>query len=131
MYSRIERMALWGPQFIDVTWGAGGSTAEKTLGISTNAAKYLGVNVQMHLTCTNMPIEQFKNALETAKSSGIRNIFALRGDPPKGKDWEKIEGGFSYAVDLVKYIKKQYGDFFSIGVAGYPVIYFFFFIFVF
>eukprot|EP01091_Cochliopodium_minus_P011384 TRINITY_DN3202_c0_g1_i1.p1 TRINITY_DN3202_c0_g1~~TRINITY_DN3202_c0_g1_i1.p1 ORF type:complete len:594 (-),score=196.68 TRINITY_DN3202_c0_g1_i1:158-1939(-) len=120
LYSRIERMALWGPQFIDVTWGAGGSTSEKTIGICSTVAKHLGINVQMHLTCTNMPVEQFKNALEACKSAGIRNIMALRGDPPRGKDWEKVEGGFSYAIDLVKYIRKQYGDYFSIGVAGYP-----------
>jgi methylenetetrahydrofolate reductase (NADPH) len=50
---------------------------------------------------------------------GIRNILALRGDPPKGEDkFTAVEGGFSCALDLVKYIKEHYGDFFGIGVAG-------------
>jgi methylenetetrahydrofolate reductase (NADPH) len=54
---------------------------------------------------------------------GIRNLLCLRGDPPRGaKDWVNIENGFNYAVDLVKFVKENYGDFFSIGVAGYPEV---------
>merc|ERR1719311_1462110 len=68
--------------WIDVTWGAGGSTADKTLEICINALKYHGLNVMMHLTCTNMPKEKLKEALDTCKANGIRNILALRGDPP-------------------------------------------------
>jgi hypothetical protein len=52
---------------------------------------------------------------------GIRNLLALRGDPPRGKtDWVPIENGFNYAVDLVRFIREKYGDYFCIGVAGYP-----------
>jgi methylenetetrahydrofolate reductase (NADPH) len=59
--------------------------------------------------------------LQEAKLSGCRNILALRGDPPAGKDdWEAVEGGFEYGVDLVRYIRKEYGDYFDIAVAGYP-----------
>merc|ERR550537_940045 len=64
--------------WIDVTWGAGGSTADKTLEICINALKYHGLNVMMHLTCTNMPKEKLKEALDTCKEHGIRNILALR-----------------------------------------------------
>jgi len=108
------------PLFMDVTWGAGGSTSDLTLKISSDIqAKW--ATAQMHLTCTNMPIEKVQVALEEAKKAGIRNIVALRGDPPKGAEkWEAIEGGFSYAVDLVRYIRKNYGDYFGISVAGYP-----------
>jgi len=68
-----------------------------------------------------MPIEKVQVALQEAKQAGIRNIVALRGDPPKGAEkWEAIEGGFSYATDLVRYIRKNYGDYFGIAVAGYP-----------
>ena len=60
-------------------------------------------------------------SLQEAKLSGCRNILALRGDPPAGKDdWEAVEGGFEYGVDLVRYIRKEYGDYFDIAVAGYP-----------
>jgi len=108
------------PVFMDVTWAAGGGSSEATLEISTFIQKEL-TDINMHLTCTNMPIEKFKDALEAAKKAGIRNICALRGDPPRGQEkWEAIEGGFSYAVDLVRYIRKTYGDYFCIAVAGYP-----------
>jgi methylenetetrahydrofolate reductase (NADPH) len=59
--------------------------------------------------------------LQEAKLSGCRNILALRGDPPAGKDdWEAVKGGFEHGVDLVRYIRKEYGDYFDIAVAGYP-----------
>ncbi len=59
--------------------------------------------------------------LQEAKLSGCRNILALRGDPPAGKDdWESVDGGFEHGVDLVRYIRKEYGDYFDIAVAGYP-----------
>merc|ERR1719421_1395394 len=68
--------------WVDVTWGAGGSTADKTLEICITALKYYGLNVMMHLTCTNMEVSKIKEALEVCKANGIRNILALRGDPP-------------------------------------------------
>ena len=82
--------------------------------------KKFGADVMMHLTCTNMEVSIINEVLEKCKKSGIRNILALRGDPPAGQEWKKIEGGFSNAVDLVKYIRNLYGDYFCIGVAGYP-----------
>jgi methylenetetrahydrofolate reductase (NADPH) len=58
-------------------------------------------------------------SLQLAKECGCQNILALRGDPPRGQEtWESCEGGFQYAVDLVKYIREQYGDYFGIAVAG-------------
>eukprot|EP00928_Gymnodinium_smaydae_P077328 TRINITY_DN6060_c0_g2_i2.p1 TRINITY_DN6060_c0_g2~~TRINITY_DN6060_c0_g2_i2.p1 ORF type:complete len:741 (-),score=168.93 TRINITY_DN6060_c0_g2_i2:824-3022(-) len=75
----------------------------------------------MHLTCTNMEKEKVDIALEESKKNGICNLVALRGDPPRGQDkWEAVEGGFNCALDLVKYIRKQHGDYFSIALAGYP-----------
>ncbi|OBZ74212.1 Methylenetetrahydrofolate reductase 2 [Grifola frondosa] len=75
----------------------------------------------MHLTCTNMPKEKVDIALREAKQFGCRNVLALRGDPPMGKDeWEAVEGGFAHGIDLVKHIRGQYGDYFDIAVAGYP-----------
>lgn len=123
LYERFDRMAQLDPMWIDVTWGAGGSTADKTLEICINALKYHGLNVMMHLTCTNMPKEKLKEALQTCKDNGICNILALRGDPPAGVntgEWKQVEGGFAYATDLVKYIRAEFGDYFCIGVAGYP-----------
>lgn len=120
LYQRVERMTAVEPLFCDVTWGAGGSTSDLTLELSGNIQKYLGVDVMMHLTCTNMPSGQVLDGLEGAKSRGIRNILALRGDPPAGKEWTKCEDGFEHATDLVRFIKANYGDYFGICVAGYP-----------
>merc|ERR1719324_1551596 len=116
-------MSQCNPMWVDVTWGAGGSTADKTLEICINALKYHGLDVMMHLTCTNMEKEALHRALTTCKENGICNILALRGDPPAGVnagEWKAVEGGFAYAVDLVKYIREEFGDYFCIAVAGYP-----------
>lgn len=78
-----------------------------------------GASLQRSLTRSRAELE---NALEGAKAAGIRNIVALRGDPPAGEEkWEVTEGGFACALDLVKYIREKYGDLFGISVAGYPV----------
>lgn len=118
---RQMRMVALGPTFCDITWGAGGSTADVTLDVARSMQQEVGMETMMHLTCTNMPVEKLKEALTKAKESGIRNILALRGDPPKGQEhFEQVEGGFACALDLVKYIRAEHGDYFGIGVSGYP-----------
>ncbi|ORE11430.1 methylenetetrahydrofolate reduct [Rhizopus microsporus var. microsporus] len=121
LYDRIERMQRFGPEFIDITWGAGGSSADLTTEIVATTQSVYGLETMMHLTCTNMPIEKIDKALEAAKQCGCQNILALRGDPPKGQlNWESCENGFNYAIDLVRYIRDKYGDYFCIAVAGHP-----------
>ncbi|KAJ3114273.1 hypothetical protein HK100_001718 [Physocladia obscura] len=116
-----ERMKALGPEFIDVTWGAGGSSSEETIKCVTTSQVAIGLETSMHLTCTNMPREKLDWALERCKEIGIQNILALRGDAPRGVEtWTASEGGFSNAIDLVKYIREKHGDWFCIGVAGYP-----------
>lgn len=118
---RIERMKGLNPLFTDFTWGAGGSTSELTLKLTSMAKNELGTVANMHLTCTNQKSEMSGDALDDCKKVGVRNIVALRGDPPRGQDkWEATEGGFNCALDLVKYIRDKHGDYFSVSVAGYP-----------
>jgi methylenetetrahydrofolate reductase (NADPH) len=75
----------------------------------------------MHLTCTNMEKQKVLDALAGCEAAGITNILALRGDPPAGQEqWAAVEGGFTCALDLVRFIKENYGSKFCIGVAGYP-----------
>lgn len=114
-------MTRLGSLFVTVTWGAGGSTAEKSLDLAQFSHEQ-GNTTCLHLTCTNMDKAILDDALARAKQAGIRNILALRGDPPRGDEyWESnVNSEFNYAVDLVKYIRKEHGDFFCIGVAGYP-----------
>ncbi|GMG18912.1 unnamed protein product [Ambrosiozyma monospora] len=120
LYARLGRMSLLGPSFVTVTWGAGGTTAEKTLDLAITCQKELGLTTCLHLTCTNTSKEVIDNALKTAKANGIKNILALRGDPQRDSSESHGVGVFKHAVDLVKYIRAEYGDFFCIGVAGYP-----------
>ncbi|KAJ2890105.1 methylenetetrahydrofolate reductase 1, partial [Coemansia aciculifera] len=113
LYDRIQRMGRSGPAFVAVTWGAGGTTAQRTLELSEACQGIYGLNTLMHMTCTKMSLAQVDAALVSARSAGIRNILALRGDA-----WE--DGCFAYAADLVRHIRRTHGDYFCIGVAGYP-----------
>jgi methylenetetrahydrofolate reductase (NADPH) len=121
LYDRMDRMYSLGPEFVDVTWNAGGTSSDVTIEVCTTAQAVYGLETCMHLTCTNMPRAKIDIALKEAKAAGIQNILALRGDPPRGQEnWTSIDTGFSYGLDLVKYIRQEYGDYFCIGVAGYP-----------
>ena len=121
LYDRMDRMHDLGPAFVDVTWGAGGSRSQLTCEMVNVAQTYQGLETCMHLTCTDMGTEKVDEALTEAYKAGCTNILALRGDPPREQEkWQAIDGGFRYAKDLVKHIKKTFGDHFDIGVAGYP-----------
>jgi adenosylhomocysteinase len=121
LYARLGRMKMQEPLYADFTWGAGGSTADLTLELTKQTKLRFGLEPNMHLTCTNMDASLITKALDSCKESGIQNICALRGDPPAGQDsWEAAEGGFACALDLVRFMRKQYGDYFCISVAGYP-----------
>ncbi|CAM1508426.1 Fc.00g052740.m01.CDS01 [Cosmosporella sp. VM-42] len=122
---RMERALR--PLFVNVTWGAGGTTSQKSLELAELCQREVGLTTCLHLTCTNMSRKLIDKALEDAKALGIRNILALRGDPPRRDEYRDPEdseddGGedFNWAVDLVKYIRKNHGDYFCIGVAAYP-----------
>ncbi|KAF8508575.1 methylenetetrahydrofolate reductase-domain-containing protein [Hysterangium stoloniferum] len=121
LLDRIERMRALGPEFIDITWNAGGRTSDLTSEMVKTCQGLIGMETCMHLTCTNMPKEKVDIALREAKQHGCRNILALRGDPPAGADaWEAVEGGFMHGIDLVRHIHSQYADYFDIAVAGFP-----------
>merc|ERR1719238_2270331 len=107
LHKVIDTMAKQDPLFMDFTWGAGGTTSELTLDLSKESQSRHNVMVNMHLTCTNQVKETCDFGLEGAKSAGICNIVALRGDPPKGQEkWEVTEGGFACALDLCKYMRQ-------------------------
>lgn len=126
---RLDRMArALRPLFVNVTWGAGGSTADRSLELAELCQRTLGLTTCLHLTCTNMSRKVVDKALEDAKALGIRNVLALRGDPPRRSEYKDTdeeseageEGEFTWAVDLVRHIRRQHGDYFCIGVAAYP-----------
>lgn len=107
------------PQFCSVTYGAGGSTREKTLMIVDRIQREHKLTAMAHLTCVNSTKAQLADVLHEARRLGIKNILALRGDPPGGTgDFQRIEGGFEYSYELVRFIRENDG--FCIGTAGFP-----------
>lgn len=129
--ARLDRMSRGlRPLFVTVTWGAGGSTATKSLELAELCQRELGLTTCLHLTCTNMNKNLVDEALKQAQVLGIRNILALRGDAPRSEEYRDLdekgdtvsaqEEEFKWAIDLVRYIRKNYGDYFCVGVAAYP-----------
>lgn len=107
------------PDFCSVTYGAGGGTRAKTLGIVDRLQREHGLTAMAHLTCVNATIADTTAVLEQTRSLGIKNILALRGDPPAGStEFVKVDGGFEYSFQLVRHIRAYGGS--SIGVAGFP-----------
>ena len=106
------------PDYCSVTYGAGGSTREKTLMIVDRIQREHQLTALAHLTCVNRTREQVGELLQKIKATGCKNILALRGDPPTGGEFEVTPGGFEYSAQLVQFIREQ-GDF-GIGVAGFP-----------
>jgi methylenetetrahydrofolate reductase (NADPH) len=106
------------PAYCSVTYGAGGGTRDKTLGIVDRIQRTHQLPAMMHLTCVNSTQAELGHVLDEAATRGIKNILALRGDPPSGGDFVKTEGGFEYSRELVAFIRQRNG--FSIGTAGFP-----------
>ncbi|MBE9547483.1 MAG: methylenetetrahydrofolate reductase [NAD(P)H] [Proteobacteria bacterium] len=119
LFSTIRELEELKPDFISVTYGAGGSTRDKSIEIASKVKNEFNKEVLAHLTCVQTTKDDILGILDEFKKKNIENILALRGDPPKGEtEFVKTEGGFGYANELVEFIKSNDG--FSIGVAGYP-----------
>jgi len=106
------------PDFCSVTYGAGGTTREKTLRIVDQVQRQHGLPALAHLTCVNHTRAEVDALLEKIRALDCHNILALRGDPPGGGAFTPTPGGFEYSAELVQFIR-AHGDF-SIGVAGFP-----------
>ncbi len=116
----VDRLCLDQPDFMSVTYGAGGGTGHNTVKIASHVQNDLGVTALAHLTCVSSTRDQVAAAIEEIKAAGIENILALRGDIPQGVEAGSYPVGqyFNYANELVEEIKKH-GDF-CIGAACYP-----------
>jgi methylenetetrahydrofolate reductase (NADPH) len=109
------------PDYVSVTYGAGGSTREKTLDIVTRIKRSAGIEAMAHLTCVGSTRDELRGVLDRIVESDVENVLALRGDPPKGQtEFVPVEGGFRYASELTGFIRATYGEKLCIGVAGYP-----------
>ncbi|XP_076802588.1 methylenetetrahydrofolate reductase (NADPH)-like [Clavelina lepadiformis] len=123
LIGRFDRMSQGGPLFIDITWhpagDPGGDKITSSTKIAGTVSNYCGLETMLHMTCCKQSPETVNRHVEKTKSLGICNILALRGDADED-NWTFNENGFNYAVDLVKFIRKEYKDYFTICVAGYP-----------
>ncbi len=122
LFRTINELKVLNPDFISVTYGAGGSTREKTLEWVTHIQDEYGIVSMAHFTCVGSSRDEIRKSLETFYRRGIHNIMALRGDPPKGEtEFIPPEDGFAYASDLIRFINDTGLDF-SIGGAAYPEV---------
>lgn len=119
LYSTILELGELKPDFISVTYGAGGGTRDKTIEIASKVKNEFGYEALAHLTCVASTKDDIARILEELHKGNIENILALRGDPPRDeKHFVKPAGGFGYANELVEFIRSL--DRFCIGIAGYP-----------
>lgn len=106
------------PDYCSVTYGAGGSTRDKTLTLVDQIQKRHDLTSVAHLTCVSSTREEIGELLAQIRALGVRNVLALRGDPPGGGEFKPTPGGFEFSSQLVRFIREQDG--FCIGVAGFP-----------
>jgi methylenetetrahydrofolate reductase (NADH) len=119
IYQAINRLKSLNPDFFSVTYGAGGATAERSLEIASALTNLAQVTCVAHITCVGMNRTEVKELLKSLQFHGVSNVLALRGDPPQGETgFVKPADGFSYASELVRFIRKN-SDM-GILVAGYP-----------
>jgi len=111
-----DRLAALGPEYMSVTFGAGGSTRTRTFETVRNITEATGVAAAPHISCMSEDIDSIRSLLDDYRDSGIERLVVLRGDRPSGGG----TGVFDYAADLVSFIREHYGDRFHIEVACYP-----------
>ncbi len=119
LYGALAELRTLEPSFVSVTYGAGGSTREKTIEIVKRIRDEYGLEAMAHFTCVGATVPELRETLDEMQRAGIHNVLALRGDPPVGQeDWTKTEGGLEYSRELVELIAGDYP--FAIGAACFP-----------
>lgn len=116
----LGRLVGFHPAFVSCTYGAGGSTQQRTIDWCAEIQETFGSPATAHLTCVGSSVEELEDWLRSAAARGIANIMALRGDPPQGESsFTRVAGGLQYANELVALIRRILPDV-GVGVAGYP-----------
>ncbi len=121
----LQELARLEPTFVSVTYGAGGTPAqrEKTIEIVSRIKADHGLEAMAHFTCVGQTVEELRTTLNHMRDAGISNVLALRGDPPAGVDateWVAAEGGLRYSRELIELIRANYD--FSVGAACFPEV---------
>jgi methylenetetrahydrofolate reductase (NADPH) len=109
------------PDYVSVTYGAGGSTRNRTVEITKTIKRDFGIEAMAHLSCVGEPSERLVEILEEIEAAGIQNVLALRGDPPRGETaWKPHPGGLSFSVELIGLIRERFD--FCVGAACFPEV---------
>ncbi|MCA9270732.1 MAG: methylenetetrahydrofolate reductase [NAD(P)H] [Planctomycetales bacterium] len=120
LFGHVEALMRFRPKYVTCTYGAGGSTRDKTLDIVASVKQRHGVPVASHLTCVGATADDLRNYLREAGQRGVDMIVALRGDPPQGEtSFTPVAGGLRYANELVALVRAEFPQF-GVAVAGYP-----------
>ncbi len=119
LYKALSELQPLAPSFVSVTYGAGGSSREKTIEIVKRIKEDFGLEAMAHFTCVGATVDDLRATLDEMREAAIDNVLALRGDPPEGQDgWTKTDGGLEYSRELVQLISGDYE--FAIGAACFP-----------
>lgn len=119
LFDTIADLMPLKPAYVSVTYGAGGSTRDRTHNLVVRIKEETDLTVVSHLTCVGSSRNEIREILQKYDDKGVENILALRGDPPKGQQFQQAKDGFAYAADLVEFIKKNFPNM-GVGVAGFP-----------
>jgi methylenetetrahydrofolate reductase (NADPH) len=120
LFETISNLSPLDPSYVSVTYGAGGSTRERTHNLVTRIQKETGLTVVSHLTCIGAEKSEIESVLQNYREHGIKNVLALRGDKPADiPTLEEAIKDFPHAIDLVRFIKANFPEM-GIGVAGFP-----------
>ena len=115
----LRELAPLAPDFVSVTYGAGGTTRDRTVDIVASLRQEFGLEAMAHFTCVNATVDDLRATLDRMRDAGVENVLALRGDPPEGQDrWTQTEGGLEHSTELVALMEAEYG--FAIGAACFP-----------
>src|SRR4051795_5719091 len=119
LYRALSELKPLDPAYVSVTYGAGGSTRDKTLEIVQRIKEEFDLEAMAHFTCVEQTTEEIEATLARMHEAGIENVLALRGDPPQGQtEWRKTAGGLEFSHELVRLIRADYP--FSVGAACFP-----------
>ncbi len=117
----LESLRQLSPDFVSVTYGAGGSTRARTLELTKWIKQELGIEAMAHLSCVGSTREELRATLDDMTEAGIENVLALRGDPPRGEtEWRPHPGGLTYSTELAELIHESYDA--CVGGACFPEV---------
>lgn len=121
LLSTVKSLRILNPGFVSVTYGAGGSSRARTLEVVKRIKRELDIEPMAHLTCVGSSRDEMRAILTELRASGVENIMALRGDPPRGASgFTAVDGGFRYATELIAMLAAEFD--FCIGAGAYPEI---------